>query len=104
MSINSSNSAFGRFIFMDFCKPAKVYLMIALVTLIYYVIDNEDFIWIALKAALFIGWGFLLNKLCNSGLKAISWTMAIVPQFLFLILTVKASPADNRVPASTQEE
>ena len=88
MAFNSSNSIIGRFIFMEFCKPAKVYLVIALITLIYYVTDNEDFIWIFLKAALFISWSFLINKLCTSDLKSIAWLMAIIPQILF----IKAQP------------
>jgi len=103
MALTSSNSIFGRFIFMEFCKPAKVYLIIALITLLYYVIDNEDFIWIFLKSVLFISWSFLINKLCSLELNSIAWLMAILPQIIFIILTVKVSQADPRSPSSTYE-
>ena len=36
-------SALGRFVFMDFCQPAKVYLVIALFTLIYYVYHDQEY-------------------------------------------------------------
>jgi hypothetical protein len=91
-------SALGRFIFMDFCQQAKVYLVIALFTLMYYVYTDQDYIWVALKAVLFIAWGFAINKLCLKNLKAIAWIMAIIPPFVFLLFTLKVSPAIPNAP------
>ena len=97
----SGTSAVGRFIFMDFCQPAKVYLVIALITLIYYVYNDQDYIWVILKAALFVIWGFAINKICLQNMKAIAWIMAIIPPFVFFFLTLKVSPAIPNSPKST---
>jgi hypothetical protein len=88
----------SRFIFTDFCKPAKIYLLIALATLIYYVVDDQGLLGIGLKAVLFIGWGFFLNQMCKNGLTAVAWLLAIIPQFIFLFFTLKMSPAVTRAP------
>jgi hypothetical protein len=90
----------SRFLFTDFCKPAKVYLVIAFVTLLYYVSDNQNLAGILLKAILFIVWGFLLNQMCKYDLNAVAWLLAIIPQFVFLFFTVKTSPAITRAPTS----
>ena len=97
----TGTGAVGRFVFMDFCQPAKFYLVIALLSLIYFVSTDESFVWIILKAVIFIIWGLLLNKLCSMDLKAITWMMAIVPQAVFLLLTIKQQPANSIKPTPT---
>ena len=97
----SGTSALARFVFMDFCQPAKVYLVIALFTLMYYVYNDQDYIWVVLKAALFVAWAFGINKLCLQDLKAVSWIMAIIPPFVFLLFTFKVSPAIPNAPKAT---
>jgi len=92
----------SKFIFMDFCQPAKVYLIIALLTSIYYVSTGQDFIWIIVKAILFIIWGFLLNKLCTAGYKSLAWLFAIIPQAIFIVCTLKVSPALPPMPVTPQ--
>jgi hypothetical protein len=96
----SGTSAVARFVFMDFCQPAKVYLVVALFTLIYYVYNDENYIWIILKAALFVVWGFAINRICLQNMKAVSWVMAIIPPFVFFFLTMKVSPAIPKSPKS----
>jgi hypothetical protein len=102
--VKTGPSALGRFVFMDFCKPAKVYLVISLLILIYYVSTDQDFIWIALKSVIFIAWGFGINKLCLKEFKAIAWILAIIPPFVFLFFTIKVPPAVPNAPKSTQHE
>jgi hypothetical protein len=103
-SAKTGTSALGRFVFMDFCQPAKVYLVISLLTLIYYVSTDQDFIWIALKAMLFVAWGFGINKICLQNFKAIAWLLAIIPPFIFLFFTLKLDPAVPNAPKKTQKE
>ena len=100
----TGTSAAGRFVFLDFCQPAKLYLVIALLTLMYNVSNNESFVWIALKAIVFIFWGFLLNRLCAMELRSIAWLMAIVPQAVFILLTFKPPPAAPVSPKSGQQQ
>lgn len=100
----TGTGAAGRFIFLDFCQPAKLYLVIALMLLIYYVSIDESFVWIALKAIAFIFWGFLLNRLCAMDLRAIAWIMAIVPPAVFLLFTFKPPPATPASPKTGQQQ
>jgi hypothetical protein len=64
----------------------------------YYVYNDQAYIWIILKAILFIGWGFMLNKLCQADFNAIAWVFAIIPQCVFIFFTLKVSPALPRQP------
>jgi hypothetical protein len=92
-------SAFANFLFMKFCPPAKAYLVIALFSLLYFVSVEQALVWIVIKAIIFIGWAFLLNKLCSSGHKAIAWLLAIVPQFIYLLTSVKSFSSSSTAPA-----
>ena len=99
-----TNTALGRFVFMDFCQQAKVYLVISLLILMYYVSTDQEFIWIALKAVIFIVWGFGINKMCLKNLKAIAWIFAIIPPFVFLFFTLKVPPATPKAPKTTKQK
>ena len=92
-------SGWGNFVFMKFCSPAKAYLLIAFLTLLYFVSVEQGMIWLVIKAILFIGWAFLLNKLCSSGNKAIAWLLAIVPQFIYLLVSVRPFSSSSTAPA-----
>ncbi len=93
----------AKFIVTDFCSPAKVYLLITFLTLIYYVSMEQGLVWIILKAILFITWGFLINKLCASGNTTIPWLLAIIPHFIFLLLTLKPSAASTPPPSPAKK-
>jgi hypothetical protein len=99
---NTGTSTLGRFVFMDFCQPAQFYLMLATLTLLYYVTTDQAIVWIALKAVIFISWSFILNKLCSMDLKAVAWLFAILPQIIFLFFTLKVSPAQPPIPTATK--
>ena len=77
------------YLITDFCKPAKFYALMAFLSLLYFIIINDNMVWFILKAILFIGWTFLIQNLCKSGINTIAWLLAIVPHILFLLLTVK---------------
>ena len=79
------------YLLTDFCSPAKIYVMMAFLTLLYFVIINDETFWLIVKAILFIMWTFLLQQMCKLGYKAIAWTAAIIPHIIFLIVTVKSS-------------
>lgn len=99
-SSNPGTGVLSKFIFMDFCTPAKFYLIVALLTLIYYVSTEQSFVWIIVKAVLFIIWGFTVNNFCTSGYKSIAWLMAIVPQSIFLLVTMRVTPALPPIPVT----
>jgi hypothetical protein len=100
--LTPTSGATGKFIFMDFCQSTKVYLIIAFLSLLYMVSIEQSLFWLILKAVIFICWAFLLNKLCMSGNKAIAWVFAIIPQCIFLILTIKPSASRRPEPQAIQ--
>ena len=77
------------YVYVDFCAPAKVYSVLAFLTLLYYVVTQVPKPWIIFKALLFIVWVFVLNKMCKEGYKPIAWTLSIIPHVIFLICTTK---------------
>jgi hypothetical protein len=99
-----ATTARGRFIIMDFCPPAKVYLILAMLSMVYYVSTDQGITWLIMKALIFILWAFLLNILCTSGNQAIAWLMAIIPQCIFLICTIKTSPPNMTAPIAMAQE
>jgi hypothetical protein len=96
----NNTGVLSKFVFMDFCTPAKFYLIVALLTLIYYVSIEQAFVWIIIKAVLFIIWCFGLNKLCVAGYTSIAWLLAIVPQSIFILVTLRVTPALPPMPVT----
>ena len=80
------------FLFADFCMPAKFYSLIAFLTLLYLIIINDNIVWVIIKSIVFIAWAFFLQLMCKSGYKANAWLAAIVPQIIFILVTVNTSP------------
>jgi hypothetical protein len=85
----------GKFII---CTPAKIYIVLATISMLYYVSAGQSLTWLIVKSLIFILVGFLLNKLCNSGFKAIAWLLAIVPQCILLVLTIQSTPSTTPAP------
>jgi hypothetical protein len=79
---------------MEFCSPAKIYAFIAFLLLLYSTIKNPDntaydIAFLLLKAAIFIGWTFALNKFCNLGYKYLAWIAALVPHLIYILVMIK---------------
>ena len=61
-----STSTTGKFIIAEFCMPAKVYIILAVISMMYYVSADQKIAWLIVKALAFILWAFFMNKLCTS--------------------------------------
>jgi hypothetical protein len=82
------------YVFLELCSPAKLYAFIAVLLLLYTIIkspDNTryDIALLLIKASIFIGLTFALNKLCSSGYKYIAWIVAIVLHLIYVLLLMK---------------
>ena len=77
------------YIFTELCNPSKFYTIVALLTLLYFIIIKISPLWFALKTILFLIWIFVLNFLCKEKLTSFAWMMAIFPHIVFLLLTLK---------------
>ena len=97
-SNNTKSNALGNFVFFSLCQPARVYLIFAFLSLLYFVYIEQGLIWLIIKAIIFITWAFLLNKLCTSGNTAIAWLLAIVPQCIFLLVSARSVASASSKP------
>lgn len=85
------------------CTPAYVYLVISVIAIVAMMIqnggnENEFCIGsyrcdVESKAAIFVGqglytafWVFVLNSICKSGYKNISWFLVLLPYILMFIM------------------
>jgi hypothetical protein len=81
------------YVFLELCQQAKLYAVIATLLLLYSVIKNpehsrRDMVILLIKAVVFIGWTFALNKLCTSGYKYIAWLAALVPHLIYVLFLI----------------
>ena len=79
------------YIFMELCSQAKLYAFIAVIILLYIIIKNPDnsrydIAILGLKTSTFIGWTFLINKMCLNDYKYIAWLAAIVPHIIYVLV------------------
>ena len=84
------------YIFLEFCTQAKIYATVSLFILVYLTIKNADhtkydIIMLTIKAALFIGMTFGINKLCTMGYKYFAWLMAFIPHTLIILVLINYS-------------
>jgi hypothetical protein len=84
------------YVFLEFCTAAKMYAFVGLLLLCYIVIKNPennryDIAFLLIKATVFIGWTFAVNKLCSTGYKYISWVAAIIPHLIYILFLMNFS-------------
>ena len=81
------------YVFLELCQPAKLYASFAILLLLYSVIKNpehsrHDMVILFIKAAVFIGWTFALNRLCITGYKYIAWLAAFIPHLIYVFCLI----------------
>lgn len=84
------------YIFLEFCTQAKAYVLVALLILLYMIIqkgehNRYDIFWLIIKASIMISISFGVNGLCTSGYKQIAWLMAIIPHVIVILLLTNYS-------------
>ena len=68
-----------------FCLPAKIYLVLAVISVIVGFISGATLIFVFVKLVFAILWTMLLNFLCNSGMTPLSWFLVLLP-YVFILL------------------
>ncbi len=66
------------------CTPAVVYLVLAIISILYMIADRFPIGHILFKSIIIAIWTWFLNFLCSKGHTGISWFLVILP-FLFII-------------------
>ena len=88
----------------NLCTPAKVYLAMSALSIMVLFFQNarapnsyqvgiykvpqtpHNSIFFIMKIIYVVVWTFLLNKLCSSGYKGVSWFLVLLPFILFFVL------------------
>ena len=68
-----------------FCLPAKIYLVLAVISVIVGFISGATLVFVFIKLVFAIIWTILLNFLCSSGLAPLSWFLVLLP-YIFILL------------------
>lgn len=68
-----------------FCLPAKIYLVLAVISVIVGFVTGATLIFVFVKLIFAILWTMLLNFLCSSGLTPLSWFLVLLP-YVFILL------------------
>jgi hypothetical protein len=72
--------------FSKMCNPAKLYLIISILGLIWGIIQQFSMITLGTNFIFVVLWTMILNWLCSIGLKTISWILVLLP-YLMLFLS-----------------
>ena len=73
-----------------YCTPAKLYLALLVVSVIFLFFQNAKILTIVFKIVFGLVWGWLLNFLCKKGYKTLSWVLVLLPFVLLLLTTAIA--------------
>ena len=73
--------------FTRICNPAKLYLVVSAILLVFAVFKKMSAGTFIVKGAFILLWTFLLNWLCSKGFGNVAWVIVLLP-FVFLFLTL----------------
>jgi len=72
------------------CDPAKIYLILSLVFLVFGIFTRMTVMALMIKAFFIFFWTIVLNWMCSAGLKFFAWFLVLLP-FLAIFLSVGMS-------------
>ncbi len=73
--------------FNSLCNPAKLYLVLIVITQLLALFNGIPIIALAIKLIFALIWTYVLNYICGSGFTWFSWVLVLLP-FVLLILGV----------------
>ena len=77
--------------FQQLCTPAKIYIVLAMISLFFALLNNTNFYIILFKLFFILLWTCLLNYFCDNGMTTLSWILVLLPfiivisAFIFMI-------------------
>ena len=91
-----SSSTPSVFSIKDMCLPAKVYFVLAMLSVVFSGVMSFQVSTIIFSIIVLILWTLLLNWICTLGFKGISWALVILPFVGILFTVVVAGEAINQ--------
>lgn len=78
-----------KFDISSLCLPSKIYLGLAIFSIVFSLIISSETILFAIIHLVFaIFWTWVLNLICKSGFSIISWILVLFPIFVYAIIIV----------------
>ena len=71
----------------SFCEPAKLYLIISVIFLIFAVFHQISALTLIVKGIFIVIWTMVLNWLCSKGFSGLAWIIVLLP-FLAIFVTM----------------
>ena len=76
--------------FSKMCEPAKLYLIVSVIALIYGIFQRFSMITLGTNFIFVVLWTMVLNWICSIGMKTISWILVLLP-YITLFLSINFS-------------
>ena len=89
---------------MDFCWPAKIYLVILILTILFGIYQNFSAAVLFIKTIFGLIWLWLLNTLCSLGYESVSWVLLLLPYVFIILVTATAIEVINVLRTNDVEE
>ncbi len=70
--------------FQQLCTPAKIYIVLAMISLFFALLNNMKFSTILFKLFFILLWTWMLNYFCDNGMTTVSWILVLLP-FIIMI-------------------
>jgi hypothetical protein len=69
----------------DLCTPAMLYFFVSLFSLGISAFQSFNIMSLLIKAFFIFFWTWVLNLLCNNGLKIVSWILILLPFLVYFL-------------------
>lgn len=70
--------------FRTLCTPAKLYFVIALISIVFALFQHFDIIVLIINFLFALVWTLILSCLCDKGFSYLAWALVLFPYFLML--------------------
>ena len=71
--------------FHKLCTPAKLYFIIAVISIIFALFNRFNIIALAINFLFALVWTLILSCLCDKGFSYLAWFLVLFPYFLILL-------------------
>jgi hypothetical protein len=70
--------------FKSLCTPAQIYFAMTILATVLAIFNRVPLFAILIKLIFAFGWTYVLNMLCSSGYKNVSWFLVVFPYVLIM--------------------
>ena len=71
--------------FTKLCNPAKLYLVVSVLGLVYGLFQRFSIVTLGTNFIFVILWTMVLNWLCSVGMKMVSWILVLLPYLMMFL-------------------